>query len=31
MDRIFPFDSIREAMAYVDSGRTKGKVVVKMR
>ncbi|CAE6751299.1 NADP-dependent oxidoreductase [Paraburkholderia haematera] len=31
VDRIFPFDSIREAMAYVDIGRTKGKVVVKMR
>ncbi|AQT50258.1 MULTISPECIES: NADP-dependent oxidoreductase [Burkholderia cepacia complex] len=31
VDRIFPFDSIGEAMAYVESGRTKGKVVVKMR
>ncbi len=31
VDRIFPFESIREAMAYVDTGRAKGKVVVKMR
>ncbi|MFL6686444.1 NADP-dependent oxidoreductase [Paraburkholderia graminis] len=31
VDRIFAFDSIGEAMAYVDSGRAKGKVVVKMR
>ncbi len=31
MDRIIPFESTNEAMAYVDKGRTKGKVVVKMR
>ncbi|ASV98803.1 NADP-dependent oxidoreductase [Paraburkholderia aromaticivorans] len=31
VDRIFPFESTREAMAYVDTGRAKGKVVVKMR
>ena len=28
VDRVFPFDSTREAMAYVDTGRAKGKVVV---
>ncbi|HET6782838.1 MAG TPA: NADP-dependent oxidoreductase [Pseudoxanthomonas sp.] len=31
VDRIFPFASTNEAMAYVDKGRAKGKVVVKMR
>jgi alcohol dehydrogenase len=31
VDRIFPFESIGEAMAYVQMGRAKGKVVVKMR
>jgi NADPH:quinone reductase-like Zn-dependent oxidoreductase len=31
VDRIFPFESTSEAMAYVDTGRAKGKVVVKMR
>ena len=31
LDRIFPFESTREAMAYVEKGRAKGKVVVKMR
>lgn len=31
MDRIFPFESTNEAMAYVEAGRAKGKVVVKMR
>jgi NADPH:quinone reductase-like Zn-dependent oxidoreductase len=28
MDRVFPFDSTNEAMAYVEKGRAKGKVVV---
>jgi NADPH:quinone reductase-like Zn-dependent oxidoreductase len=28
LDRVFPFESTNEAMAYVDKGRTKGKVVV---
>ncbi len=28
VDRVFPFESSKEAMAYVSSGRTKGKVVV---
>jgi NADPH:quinone reductase-like Zn-dependent oxidoreductase len=28
IDRVFPFDQTPEAMAYVDSGRAKGKVVI---
>jgi NADPH:quinone reductase-like Zn-dependent oxidoreductase len=31
MDRIFPFASTNEALAYVEAGRAKGKVVVKVR
>jgi NADPH:quinone reductase-like Zn-dependent oxidoreductase len=31
LDRVFPFDSTKEAMAYVETGRAKGKVVVKVR
>ena len=31
VDRVFPFESTNEAMAYVESGRAKGKVVVKIR
>jgi NADPH:quinone reductase-like Zn-dependent oxidoreductase len=31
VDRVFPFGSINEALAYVDTGRAKGKVVVKLR
>jgi NADPH:quinone reductase-like Zn-dependent oxidoreductase len=31
MDRVFPFESTREAMAYLEKGRAKGKVVVKVR
>ncbi len=31
IDRVFPFDSTNEAMAYVDGGRAKGKVVVKLK
>jgi NADPH:quinone reductase-like Zn-dependent oxidoreductase len=31
VDKIFPFESTNEAMAYVDSGRAKGKVVIKVR
>ena len=31
VDRVFPFESTKEAMAYVNTGRAKGKVVVKMR
>jgi len=29
--RVFPFDSTKEAMAYVETGRAKGKVVIKVR
>ena len=31
MDKVFPFEATNEAMAYVESGRAKGKVVVKVR
>lgn len=31
VDRVFPFESTTEALAYVESGRAKGKVVVKVR
>jgi alcohol dehydrogenase len=31
MDRVFPFESTKEAMAYVEIGRAKGKVIVKVR
>jgi alcohol dehydrogenase len=30
VDRVFPFESTGEAMAFVDRGRAKGKVVVSM-
>ena len=31
VDRVFPFESTKEAIAYVETGRAKGKVVVKVR
>ncbi|MGH7946393.1 MAG: NADP-dependent oxidoreductase, partial [Opitutaceae bacterium] len=31
VDRVFPFESTNEAMAYVEQGRARGKVVVKVR
>ena len=31
IDRVFPFESTNEAMAYVETGRAKGKVVVKLK
>jgi len=31
VERIFPFDDTNEALALVESGRVKGKVVVKLR
>jgi alcohol dehydrogenase len=31
IDKVFPFESINEAIAYVEGGRAKGKVVVKMK
>ena len=31
IDRIFPFDATKEALTYLDTGRARGKVVVKVR
>jgi NADPH:quinone reductase-like Zn-dependent oxidoreductase len=31
IDRVFPFESTNDALAYVEAGRAKGKVVVKVR
>jgi NADPH:quinone reductase-like Zn-dependent oxidoreductase len=31
IDRVFPFASTNEALAYVEAGRAKGKVVVKIK
>lgn len=31
LDKVFPFQSTNEALAYVEAGRTKGKVVIKIR
>jgi len=31
VDKVFPFEATNEAMAYVEQGRAKGKVVVRMR
>ena len=31
LDQVFPFESTKEAMAYVEQGRAKGKVVVVLR
>jgi len=31
VDKVFPFKSTNEALAYVESGRAKGKVVIKLR
>ena len=31
LDRVFPFESTKEAMAYLEIGRAKGRVVVKVR
>ena len=31
VDRVFPFRSIQEALAYVETGRAKGKVVIRVR
>lgn len=31
MDKVFPFQSIKEAITYVESGRAKGKVVIKVK
>jgi NADPH:quinone reductase-like Zn-dependent oxidoreductase len=31
VDQIFPFASTNEALAYVEKGRAKGKVVIKVK
>lgn len=31
VDRVFPFDRVKEALAYLETGRAKGKVVVQVR
>ena len=31
LDRVFPFESTNEAMAYVEAGRAKGKVVIRIK
>jgi alcohol dehydrogenase len=31
IDRVFPFESTNEALACVDAGRAKGKVVIKLK
>jgi len=31
MDRVFPFEGTNDALAYIETGRSKGKVVVKVR
>ncbi|HEV8694114.1 MAG TPA: zinc-binding dehydrogenase [Lysobacter sp.] len=31
VDRVYPIESIEEALAHVESGRAKGKVVVRLR
>jgi NADPH:quinone reductase-like Zn-dependent oxidoreductase len=31
IDRVFPFEAMNEALAYIDAGRSKGKVVVKLK
>ena len=31
VDRVFPFDAVNEALAYIDTGRAKGKVVVQVK
>jgi NADPH:quinone reductase-like Zn-dependent oxidoreductase len=31
VDKVFPFDQTNQALAYVESGRTKGKVVIKIK
>jgi len=31
VDRVFPFEETKEALAYVETGRAKGKVVVEVK
>jgi alcohol dehydrogenase len=30
IDRVFPFESTREALVYVETGHAKGKVIIKI-
>jgi len=30
IDKVFPFDQAKEALAYLEKGRTKGNVIVQM-
>ena len=31
VDKVFPFDQTNQALAYVESGRAKGKVIIKVK
>jgi NADPH:quinone reductase-like Zn-dependent oxidoreductase len=31
LDRVFPFEELNAALAYIDTGRAKGKVVVSLK
>jgi NADPH:quinone reductase-like Zn-dependent oxidoreductase len=31
VDKVFPFEETKQALDYVETGRTKGKVVIKVR
>ena len=31
MDRVFPFEATNEALTYIETGRSKGKIVVRLR
>ena len=31
IDRVFPFEATKEALTYIETGRSKGKVVVKVK
>jgi NADPH:quinone reductase-like Zn-dependent oxidoreductase len=31
MDRVFPFEAAQEALRYIETGRSKGKVVVRVK